>query len=40
MEAMAYKTILSYYFVDNQNYKVGNKKDGGIEYIPETRDHR
>ena len=25
------KTILSYEFVDNQNYKVGNQKDDGIE---------
>ena len=26
------KTILSYSFVDNQNYKVVNQKDSGIEY--------
>ena len=40
MEAMVYKTILSYKFVDNKNYKVGNQKDGGIEYTQEIRDHR
>ena len=34
------KTIVSYYFFDNQSYKVGNQKDGSIEYIPETRDNR
>ena len=36
MEAMVYKQIVSYEFVDNQNYKVGNQKDCGIEYISET----
>ena len=37
---MVYIKKLGYYFVDNQNYKVGNQKDGGIEYNQETIDHR
>ena len=36
MEAMVYKTILGYWFVDNHNYKVGNQKDGNMVYISET----
>ena len=34
MEAIVYKTILSYYFVDNQNYKVGNQwMDGSMDQL-------
>ena len=33
---MVYKTIVSYQFVDHQNHKAEDQKDGGIEYIPET----
>ena len=29
---------VSYWFFDCPNYKVGNQKEGGIEYIPYTRD--
>ena len=40
MEAMVYKNNIKLLIFDNQNYKVGNQKDSGIEYTQETRDHR
>ena len=40
MEAMVYKTTFRYEFDDSQNYKVGNQKDGGIEYTQDTRDNQ
>ena len=32
------KHTVSYYFFGYQHYKVGNPKEGGRDYIPETRD--
>ena len=33
MEALVYKNNIKLLIFDNQNYKVGNQKDGGIENI-------